>query len=151
MISKGLVSTRWGVVHTKQLWSSANCYYLGDWTMFHHHFFPCSRNGVHWQYSKHYGDYRDVSCKGIANPQYVAFCGHSNFFWVIFHWSMIRQLGGGFKRFLEFSARKLGKMNPFWRANVSNGWEKTANYLDVPGCYSIITPLIYPISKLSRL
>ncbi len=30
------------------------------------------------------------------------------------------KLGGGFKHFL-FSPRKLGKMNPFWRAYFSNG------------------------------
>ena len=31
--------------------------------------------------------------------------------------------------FLEFSPRKLGKMNPFWRAYFSDGWEKTTNEL----------------------
>ena len=29
--------------------------------------------------------------------------------------------------FLEFSPRKLGKMNPIWRAYFSDGWEKTTN------------------------
>ena len=32
-----------------------------------------------------------------------------------------KKLGGGFKHLL-FSPRKLGKMNPFWRAYFSIGW-----------------------------
>ena len=38
----------------------------------------------------------------------------------------LQLLGGGFK-YVLFSPRSLRKMNPFWRAYFSNGWEKPTN------------------------
>ena len=38
-----------------------------------------------------------------------------------------KKLGGGFKDFLYFHPKFLGKMHPFWRAYFSKGWGNTTN------------------------
>ena len=46
---------------------------------------------------------------------------------VVLGHSMVIYLGGGFKHWGIFTPNYLGKMNPFWRAYISNGLKLTTN------------------------